>query len=269
LEDSMLTFAATYMAATPAAAPTLAAISGASWFFFIISEVITLLFVLALQKTLEKCSPTSKAMDGGMLWLLLIPLVNMVVNFIVVGNMAKSLANEFRARGIQSTEAEPGKSVGMAWSICGAGLIVLAFIAPGLEGIGGIVYCVLFGFYWKKMNDFGRMLDAAPAAAYPGYPAAGYPAAGYAAGPPPPGAVPAGYQAASYPAAAYPANNYPPPGAVPAAYPAQAYPQPGYQPPAYSAPVYPAQAYPSAAPPNAEARPAAPPTPGPNSGPQS
>jgi hypothetical protein len=262
----MLTFAATYMAAT-----TLAAASGMSWFLFIISEVITLLFVLALQKTLEKCSPTSKAMDGGMLWLLLIPLVNMVVNFMVVTNMAKSLANEFRARGIQSPEPEPGKSVGMAFSICGAGLIVLAFIAPGLETIAGLVYCVLFGFYWKKMNDFSRMLDSAPATAYPGYTVTGY-----AAGPPPAGAVPAGYPptaypATAYPAAQYPATGYPPAGAVPAAgYPAQAYPQAGYPPTAYPAQEYPATAPPPAGYPATAPSPSAPaPTPGPNGGTQS
>jgi len=221
----MLTLAATYMAAT-----TLAAASSTSWFLFIISEVVALLFVLSLKKTLEKCSPTSRAMDGGMLWLLMIPLVNFVTNFMVVTNMAKSLANEFRARGIQSPEAEPGKSVGMAFSICGAGLIVLAFIAPALENIAGLVYCVLFGFYWKKMNDFSRMLDSAPATAYPGYPATGY-----AAGPPPAGAVPAGYPPAGYPPAGYPA----------AAYPAQGYPVTA---PSQSAP---------------------PPAPGPNGGPQS
>ena len=195
----MLTLAATYVAAT-----TLAAASGMSWLLFLISEAIALLFVLALKKTLEKCSPTSRAMDAGTLWLLMIPLVNMVVNFMVVTNMAKSLANEFRARGIQSPEAEPGKSVGMAFSICGAGLIVLAFIAPGLESIAGSVYCVLFGFYWKKMNNFSRMLDTAPAAAYPGYPATGY-----AAGPPPPGAVPAGFHPLVIPRHTYPAQGYP------------------------------------------------------------
>jgi hypothetical protein len=195
----MLTLAATYIAAT-----TLAAASGASWLLFLISEAVALLFILSLKKTLEKCSPTSRAMDPGMLWLLLIPLVNMVVNFMVVTNMAKSLANEFRARGIQTPEAEPGKSVGMAFSICGAGLIALAFIAPGLERITGLVYCVLFGFYWKKMNDFSRMLDSAPVTAY-----SGYPATGYAAGPPPPGAVPAGYPPAGYPPVAYPAQGYP------------------------------------------------------------
>jgi hypothetical protein len=226
----MLTLAATYLAAT-----TLAAASGMSWLFFLISEAVALLFVLSLKKTIEKCSPASRAMDGGMLWLLMIPLVNIVVNFMVVTNMAKSLANEFRARGIQSPEAEPGKSVGMAFSICGAGLIVLAFIAPGLESIGGLIYCVLFGFYWKKMNDFSRMLDSAPAMAYPGYPATGY-----VAGPPPPGAVPAGYPLAGYPPPAYPPAGYP-------------------------AAPYPAQGYPATAP----SQSAPPPAPGPNGGPHS
>ena len=215
----MLTLAATYFAAT-----TLAAASGASWLLFLISEAIALLFVLSLKKTLEKCSPPSRAMDPGMLWLLMIPLVNMVMNFMVVSNMAKSLANEFRARGIQSPEAEPGKPVGIAFSSCGAILIALAFVAPGLEGIAGLVYCVLFGFYWKKMNDFSRMLDSVPAPAYPGYPATGY-----AAGPPPPGAIPAGYPPAGYPAAAYPAQGYPAAPPSPSAPPPPSWPNNGPQ----------------------------------------
>jgi hypothetical protein len=210
----MLTFTATYIAAA----------SGASWLLFLISEAIALLFVLSLKKTLEKCSPASRAMDPGMLWLLMIPLVNMVVNFMVVANMAKSLANEFRARGIQSPEAEPGKSVGIAFSSCGAILIGLAFVAPGLERIAGLVYCVLFGFYWKKMNDFSRMLDSVPATAYPGYPTTGY-----AAGPPPAGAVPAGYPPAGYSAPAYPAQGYPSTAPSPSAPPPASVPNNGPQ----------------------------------------
>ncbi|MDO8301736.1 MAG: hypothetical protein Q7T18_00690 [Sedimentisphaerales bacterium] len=56
---------------------------------------VTIFFILTLQKALNRCSPENRAMQPGMIWLLLIPLFNIVWIFFVVLNMAKSLGAEF------------------------------------------------------------------------------------------------------------------------------------------------------------------------------
>jgi hypothetical protein len=221
------------------AAVTTTGLAGFTLLIIVVEIAVCIAFILACSRALEKCSPPSRTMQPGMLWLLLIPLVNIVMSFIIVSNMAKSLGNEFRARGIQSPEPEPGKSAGMAWSIGGVGYLVVAFFAPTLTNIAGLVIAVLWGFYWYKINQFSRLLDTAPAPMMAGYPPAGYPAAGY----PAPGAPVAGYPQPGAPMAGYPA--YPAAAAPPAGYP----PQPGYSAPGAPMPGYPQAGYPAAAPP--------------------
>lgn len=111
-------------------------------------------YILTLSKTLNKCSPASRTMQPGSLWLLLIPLFNLIWHFLVVSAIAQSLGNEFRTRGI-AAEPEPGKSPGMAMCICGVcGLIPLLGILASLASL------VLWIMYWVKIAEFSRQLDA-------------------------------------------------------------------------------------------------------------
>lgn len=64
---------------------------------FLIAFVAGIFYVLTLYRALAKCSPASRTMLPEMVWLLLIPLLNLVWNFFVVSALAKSLNAEFRA----------------------------------------------------------------------------------------------------------------------------------------------------------------------------
>jgi hypothetical protein len=63
-------------------------------------------------------------MEPGMVWLLLVPLVNIVWRFFVVLALAKFLSNKFRARNFMNVEAEPAKAIGIAMWTCGACAII-------------------------------------------------------------------------------------------------------------------------------------------------
>ncbi len=115
-------------------------------------------YILTLSRALTKCSPALVTIEPGMLWLLLVPFVNLVWHFFVVLGMAKSLGNEFRARNIQGIEPEPGQSVGIPMCICGA-----CGIIPVLGLLAGLAYLVLWIVYWAKIAEYSRMLDRIPA----------------------------------------------------------------------------------------------------------
>jgi hypothetical protein len=116
---------------------------------------ITVFYILTLSRALNKCSAASRTIQPGTLWLLLIPLFNLVWNFIVVLGMAKSLGNEFRARNAHDVEPEPGKSIGIAMAVSAAcGLI------PIIGIVAGLAYFVLWIVYWVKMAEFSRKLDS-------------------------------------------------------------------------------------------------------------
>jgi hypothetical protein len=125
---------------------------------FAICLIPAIFYLLTLQKALNRCSPECRAMAPGMVWLLLIPLVNMVWNFFVVLNIAKSLGAEFQKRGI-AEEPQPGQKLGLIMCIlmvCG----IIPFLGI-LCSLGGLVCWIL---YWVKIAGFSNKI-AAPASA--------------------------------------------------------------------------------------------------------
>ena len=119
---------------------------------------LAIAYVLTLSRTLQKCSPSSRTMQPAMVWLLLVPLFNLIWNFLVVNAISESLAKEFRLRGVLFFESDPGRRIGMPMAICGACSII-----PILGILSSLAYLVLWVVYWVKVSGFSKMLDQAPA----------------------------------------------------------------------------------------------------------
>jgi cobalamin synthase len=127
-------------------------------FVFAAGIIAVVFYILTLSRALSKCSVERRTIQPGTLWILLVPLVNLVWDFIVVLGMVKSLGNEFRARNAHDVEPEPGKSIGIAMAVC-----AVCAVIPIVGIIAGIAYLVLWIFYWMKMADFSRKLDTSSA----------------------------------------------------------------------------------------------------------
>ena len=119
---------------------------------FAIALIPLIFYLLTLQKALNRCSPENRAMEPAMVWLMLIPLVNIIWNFFVVGNIAKSLDAEFKKRGI-AEEPEPGKKIGMIMCI-----LMCCTIIPILGGIAALGYLVCWIMYWIKIAGFSAKI---------------------------------------------------------------------------------------------------------------
>jgi len=115
---------------------------------FVIMLVPLVFYCLTLQKTLNRCSPECRAMNPGMVWLMFIPLFNIVWQFIVVLNMAKSLAAEFQKRGM-AEDPNPGQTLGLV--MCIGNLIC---------GPVGLICWIL---YWVKIAGYSSSIAAPPA----------------------------------------------------------------------------------------------------------
>ena len=86
--------------------------------FCLICMVIGVLYTLTLSNALRKCSVPSRTMRPGLVWLILIPVFNIIWQFFVVLGLAKSLGNEFQVRRIPNAQSRPGMSVGIAMCVC-------------------------------------------------------------------------------------------------------------------------------------------------------
>ena len=128
--------------------------------FFIILAIaliigigINVLYLLTLHRTLDQVNPDVRKMPPGQVWLLFIPLFNLVWMFIVAARISDSLALEYRRRGIQTDSDRPGYSLGLTLAI-----LQVCNIIPGLNYLASIPFLVIWIIYWVKMAGFKNQL---------------------------------------------------------------------------------------------------------------
>ena len=119
-------------------------------------------YCLTLQRALQKCAPESRTIEPWVVWLTVVPLVNVIANFFVVLGLSKTLRNEFDRRGIAGMDREPGQAIGLAMAIC-----LCCSIVPMLGAVTGIAHFVLLIIYWFKIAEYSRALDVQPQFATP------------------------------------------------------------------------------------------------------
>jgi len=130
-------------------------IFGLSFIVFIIGVLLlpAILYNLTLQRALERCAIECRTLSPGLVWLLLLPLFNIIWHFVVVGNISRSLRNEFNRRNFPDIEAEPGKGIGLAMCILDVGVFI-PFLGIG-AAIAGFVCWIL---YWVKIHEYSEKL---------------------------------------------------------------------------------------------------------------
>jgi hypothetical protein len=153
----------------------------------LIALVIHIFFLLTMMRALQRVSPPNRLMQPGMVWLNLIPCVNLVWQFFIATQVPDSLKNEFQARGLPE-QGDFGRGIGLGYCILSIITTVLGFIPRGglgggqqaanaMEGVGAIVGCVsaiaslimlvLGIMFWIKIANASGQLAAMPAT-YPG-----------------------------------------------------------------------------------------------------
>src|SRR5436190_17430390 len=101
--------------------------------FLCLPIIIGILFALTVRMLLEVCRPESRTIQPGSVWWLLVPLVNIVFQFVVVLRVASTLVNEHQRRQLEGVP-ETGKEVGLAACIAG-----VATLVPGLGLLAGVI----------------------------------------------------------------------------------------------------------------------------------
>ena len=127
--------------------------------FIGISLVPLIFYCLTLQKTLNRCSPECRAMNPGLVWLMLIPFVNFVWHFFVVINVAKSLGSEFQKRGL-AEDPKPGQTIGMVMCV-----LMCCSVIPVLGILCSLGFLVCWILYWVKIAGYSSKIAAPPESA--------------------------------------------------------------------------------------------------------
>ena len=117
--------------------------------------VPAIFFLLTLQNTLKAISPESRKMPPSNVWLMCIPLFNIVFQFIMVDKIAQSISAECIRLNIPVKENKPTYSLGLGWNIC-----YLLILIPGIKGLAAIAVLVIWILYWIKVNKFKNLILA-------------------------------------------------------------------------------------------------------------
>ena len=110
-----------------------------------------ILFLLTLQRTLQIISPENRRMPPGNVWLMFIPLFNIIWQFIMVSRIADSLRDECIRLNIPVGEQRPTYNIGLTYNICS---ITSGFI-PIIGALAAITTWIL---YWVKVNEYKKLL---------------------------------------------------------------------------------------------------------------
>ena len=108
---------------------------------------------LTLQNLLKRISSENRVVEPSNVWLMLIPLFNLVYAFILYPKISESLKNEFLKRGLADS-GDYGKSLGTAMAVLG-----LCGFIPIFGGFASIAHLVIWIIYWVKMSEYKSKLS--------------------------------------------------------------------------------------------------------------
>ncbi|MEI7683441.1 MAG: hypothetical protein WCL32_00330 [Planctomycetota bacterium] len=131
----------------------------------VLAIVVAVLYLLTLQKALRRCAPRNRTMEPGMVWLNLVPFLNLFWMFKTVISVGDSLKQEFVDRNIDDG-SDYGKSLGIWMGALQIGSSVLSNAGSAAEsgavsGLGfllSIVALILFIIYWVRIAGYSRII---------------------------------------------------------------------------------------------------------------
>ena len=122
-------------------------------------------FLITQQNTLKAIRPENRFMSPGEVWLQLIPIFNIVWQYLVVIKIAKSIKKELASRDQFSFDANPHDyidlesdrptyQIGMAMCI-----LVTAGIIPLIGTLFSLAGLVCWIIYWVKLSQYKSQIE--------------------------------------------------------------------------------------------------------------
>lgn len=128
------------------------------FYLILLGGIITVavFYLKNLQDTLKECHVKNQQVPPGNVWLMFIPLFNLIYPFILYPKISESLKREFEDRN-SPQNGDYGRGIGITMPILG-----LCGIIPILGIFAGIGNFVLFIIFWVKMAELKNKLRALP-----------------------------------------------------------------------------------------------------------
>lgn len=122
---------------------------------------VFVMYLLSIRNLLEVIAPHNRTVASNDVWLMLIPIFNLVYQFILVGHVADSIEAELRDRNQDGEQpARPTYDLGI-WQ-CG---LRIAGIIPVLGPVCSLASLIVWIIYWAKLSEWkNRFMTGRPKA---------------------------------------------------------------------------------------------------------
>lgn len=114
--------------------------------------LIAVFYLMNLQNLLKEITPSNRQVEPGNVWLMFIPLFNIIYPFILYPKITDSVKLEMESRGIAET-GDYGRGIGIALPVTG-----LCGIIPVIGILASLANLVLFILFWVKMAGYKNTL---------------------------------------------------------------------------------------------------------------
>lgn len=120
--------------------------------------VVAIFFFKNLQDLLNECDPANQQIPPKNVWLMFIPLFNIVYRFIMYPKISETLKREFESRGVPQ-QGDYLKGLGLGLSIANVVNVILPQNVRGVIGLGCLVLMII---YWVKAAEMKKKLRSLP-----------------------------------------------------------------------------------------------------------
>ena len=121
-----------------------------------IGITIMVFYLKNLSDLLKQIKPGNRLVEPNNVWLMFIPLFNLIYPFILYPKICDSTKAEYMSRGLPS-EGDFSRGIGITMPILG-----LAGMIPVLGGIASLGNLVLFIVFWVKTSGYKNELKMTP-----------------------------------------------------------------------------------------------------------
>lgn len=122
----------------------------------LVAIAIAIVYLLTLQNTLKQVERANRQVEPGNVWLMLIPLFNVVYAFFLYPQICDSVKAEYRYRGLNAS-GDFGRSLGVTMPI-----LSICRILPVIGPLSALANLVIFIIFWAKMAGYKSKLESTP-----------------------------------------------------------------------------------------------------------
>ncbi len=120
--------------------------------FLLVFLVPYIFFLLTLYRTTEQISVENRRLPPAQVWLLLIPLFNLIWMFVVINKLANSIRQECDRLNISYSQPTPTKDIGNIFA-----LLAIASLMPIIGFFFGLGAFICWIIYWTQVARYRRL----------------------------------------------------------------------------------------------------------------